>query len=145
MEKHECSKNVWHPGSFWGDLRLCEKNGTVERDGKWYCGQHDPVAIEEKRRKRQDMANWELQDRTERQFRERELSLLKDACYEACCAVNPDNPLAVAQGIPEAFCYLKELYRSFEISVGKPRGELRAPIGGIARIGELIRSMEVKK
>lgn len=30
-----------------GDYRLypCSRKGSVERDGKWYCKQHDPEAI----------------------------------------------------------------------------------------------------
>jgi hypothetical protein len=31
----------------------CSRNGSIERDGKWYCKTHDPLAIEEKRKKRE--------------------------------------------------------------------------------------------
>lgn len=24
----------------------CHNNATIERDGKWYCSKHDPVAVE---------------------------------------------------------------------------------------------------
>ncbi len=27
----------------------CTRNGAVERDGKFYCRQHDPVAVQQKR------------------------------------------------------------------------------------------------
>lgn len=30
----------------------CPKSGKIERDGKWYCGTHDPVRIKEKREER---------------------------------------------------------------------------------------------
>ena len=30
----------------------CSKSGKIERDGKWYCGTHDPVRIKEKREER---------------------------------------------------------------------------------------------
>jgi hypothetical protein len=47
-EKHNCSVKVYHGRSFIGSG--CSRNATVERDGKWYCTQHDPVRIEEKRK-----------------------------------------------------------------------------------------------
>lgn len=29
----------------------CTRAGKVERDGKWYCGQHDPEAVKARRQK----------------------------------------------------------------------------------------------
>lgn len=29
----------------------CQNNGKVERDGKWFCGIHDPVKVAERRAK----------------------------------------------------------------------------------------------
>lgn len=51
--KQQCCVEVW------GEWRShqCSRAGKIERDGKFYCGQHDPVAIkekdEEKRRQRE--------------------------------------------------------------------------------------------
>jgi len=30
----------------------CPRNGVIERDGKFYCRQHDPVAVQQKRDER---------------------------------------------------------------------------------------------
>jgi len=32
----------------WPRYRQCSRAGSIERDGKWYCKAHDPVAIREK-------------------------------------------------------------------------------------------------
>lgn len=48
-DKHPCSVRVYpadHAGGFRG--HMCQKSGKVERDGKWYCGIHDPVAVQAK-------------------------------------------------------------------------------------------------
>jgi uncharacterized Zn finger protein (UPF0148 family) len=42
--KHTCCTRV---GDWLG--HACGKNAKYERDGKWYCGMHDPVAIKTKR------------------------------------------------------------------------------------------------
>lgn len=45
-----CSKRVWNDESY--DYFQCSFKGKVERDGKWYCGTHDPEAVVERRKKR---------------------------------------------------------------------------------------------
>ena len=39
-EKHTCREEVFRDYRF----RVCGKTAKYERDGKWYCGTHDPVA-----------------------------------------------------------------------------------------------------
>ena len=46
-----CCKKVFD-GSFSVRGSQCSRNGVVERDGKHYCRQHDPVAKEEARIKK---------------------------------------------------------------------------------------------
>lgn len=41
----------------------CTKPGKVERDGKWYCGQHDPHAKEARYQKTRD--RWAAETREE--------------------------------------------------------------------------------
>lgn len=43
--KERCCKERGHQG--WNHWQ-CSRKGTVRRDGKWYCAQHDPVAVEAK-------------------------------------------------------------------------------------------------
>jgi hypothetical protein len=47
-EKHRCCGRTYK--GFYGSA--CGRNAKVERNGKWYCGMHDPVAIAEKREAR---------------------------------------------------------------------------------------------
>jgi len=49
MSAHMCCEKVRKGGDRWRSYyRPCKRPGSVERDGKWYCGQHDPVAREER-------------------------------------------------------------------------------------------------
>ena len=45
--KHTCCAAM---GTFF--TQTCGKNAKFERDGKWYCGTHDPVAFAAKREER---------------------------------------------------------------------------------------------
>ncbi len=51
-EQHKCCAHKW---SGWHRIQ-CSKNGKIEREGKYYCGIHDPVAIEAKSKARN--AKW---------------------------------------------------------------------------------------
>lgn len=48
-----CSVYVYEKTSFTG-TRRCWNKGRVKRDGKWYCGQHDPEKVSERARKRDE-------------------------------------------------------------------------------------------
>ena len=52
--KVRCSQSV-AGANLWG--RKCSRTTTVERDGKPYCTQHDPVAVAERRET--NRAAWE--------------------------------------------------------------------------------------
>jgi hypothetical protein len=45
-EAHKCCGKTWPAGSY--RSVGCRNSGKVERNGQWYCGMHDPVAIEAK-------------------------------------------------------------------------------------------------
>jgi hypothetical protein len=51
--KARCSKRVW---SKW-DAYQCGRGASIERDGKPYCGTHDPVKVEERQKKKE--AKWQ--------------------------------------------------------------------------------------
>ena len=56
--KHDCSGKIW--GAYRdvsGRVYKCHRNATVQRDGKWYCWQHDPEYIARKATERQ--AAWQ--------------------------------------------------------------------------------------
>jgi hypothetical protein len=55
-----CCKTLWGPrGNSW----QCTRNAVVERDGKGYCKQHDPVA--EKARFEARRTKWEEESKRE--------------------------------------------------------------------------------
>jgi uncharacterized Zn finger protein (UPF0148 family) len=62
-EKHQCSKQIYSGITLNG--RRCEINAKVERDGKWYCGIHDPVAVKAKRDAQE--AKWRAECAAEKQ------------------------------------------------------------------------------
>lgn len=43
-EKPKCEKRIWRRDSF--HSAACPNHGKVSRGGKWYCGMHDPVAVQ---------------------------------------------------------------------------------------------------
>ena len=63
--KVRCSKSVYSD-RIGG--RPCGRRATVERDGKPYCAQHDPVAV--KRRREEARVKWEAKQVEWRQVRD---------------------------------------------------------------------------
>lgn len=62
MTTHKCSGKVW--GSYYdvsGRIYPCNRPATIERDGEWYCWQHDPerVKVDAEKRERQEEAKRE--------------------------------------------------------------------------------------
>ena len=57
MEKKTCCFKVYSVGSFYG--KVCVNKAKVERVGKWYCGTHDPVAVNTKRNAKE--AGWQIE------------------------------------------------------------------------------------
>ena len=57
--KHKCCGTVLPAGAY--RTHPCHNGAKIQRDGKWYCGTHDPVAIKEKRDKKnaEHNAKWE--------------------------------------------------------------------------------------
>ena len=43
--KPTCSKRVRIPGLHLPRYRDCGCTAKVEREGEWFCGRHDPVAV----------------------------------------------------------------------------------------------------
>lgn len=79
-----CCEQIRIPGNKWRSrCKPCTHKAKVERDGKWYCGQHDPVAKKEKQDAK--YAKWQAENvvraarwRLERAAPEM-LALLKEA------------------------------------------------------------------
>ena len=54
MTIHKCCAATWPAGAR--HSYPCSHSGKIERDGKWYCGIHDPVKRAEKQAER--TAKW---------------------------------------------------------------------------------------
>lgn len=52
---HKCQERVYGANAF--HSHQCGNTAKVERDGRWYCGTHDPVRLREKQAERN--AKWE--------------------------------------------------------------------------------------
>lgn len=56
-DKYRCSETCHDANASFGErYRQCKRAGVVERDGKLYCRQHDPDAIEAKQEERRQRA-----------------------------------------------------------------------------------------
>lgn len=55
-KENRCVASVHHQGMF--RMGQCSFKGKVKRDGKWYCGRHDPVKLAKESAKRE--AKWDL-------------------------------------------------------------------------------------
>ncbi len=61
----------------------CIKSAKYERDGKWYCGTHDPVAIKAKRDARN--SEWKREFDAKNKARDVEIARLNEAKRRADC------------------------------------------------------------
>lgn len=59
---HTCEAVRWQRGHF--HSYVCGKPAKIERDGKWYCGIHDPVRVDTKRAERDAEVNRQWAVRT---------------------------------------------------------------------------------
>jgi hypothetical protein len=79
-EIKRCCSTVRTGGGF--NRHQCTRNAKVERDGKPYCGSHDPVLMREKANKRFD--DWKAKNDTrislDKRFRH------KAACFDVLVA-----------------------------------------------------------
>ncbi len=83
MEKHTCVKPVWVSYHHYP----CGKTAKVQRDGKWYCGTHDPERLEKKRAERN--ARWD--EETYARFRKSARSHAAELALSAIEASSPDE------------------------------------------------------
>ena len=62
----QCSVSVSDRNSRASYQYPCKNPTKVEIDGKWYCGTHDPVKVQERRDKRNELYNAEYETRTDK-------------------------------------------------------------------------------
>lgn len=86
--KHRCEGTK----SLGFHSRRCKNAATFNRDGKWYCKQHDPVSKAEYERLRD--AKWDAKWKARDEIREhvRAIQAAKDAVVEAAKAWATSEP-----------------------------------------------------
>lgn len=65
MTEQKCCARIYSSGAFSG--HICGKKAKVERDGKNYCGTHDPVRLKQIRAANTEKFNAEYAARSARQ------------------------------------------------------------------------------
>lgn len=50
--EERCVAEVWRHEGLWSSHSRCQRRGTVEREGKLYCRQHDPEAVKQRNAER---------------------------------------------------------------------------------------------
>ena len=105
MAETQCSAQVIYDS--WCHTHQCEKRAKVTRNGKPYCTIHDPEYIAKK--DAEGTAKYYAKSTSERAKRE-----LVSTAVSACKAINPDNPMAVAESISDLYEALKEITAQFK-------------------------------
>ena len=82
-EKHQCDEKYYHGHR----AQRCPNNAKVERDGKWYCGIHDPVARRAKSKAR--FVEWDTKQKAINKVRE-ENTRRGEAEEAACEGISTD-------------------------------------------------------
>lgn len=68
-----CAKMVYSSGMFHGTM--CSRAGTIERDGKLWCKQHDPERVAARRAAQ--AAKWDAEHQAQREVEAEAMSLAK--------------------------------------------------------------------
>jgi hypothetical protein len=95
----KCCELVYHADGNWGRHYPCSRNATVEREGKYYCKTHDPVAVKARVGKRRAESEAKYAAELKRRQLERAAPDLLEACKELCARLEanelvnrPSNP-----------------------------------------------------
>ena len=92
--KDQCGEIIRY--SIGGNPVSCSRRAKVERGGKSYCRQHDPVAV--KSREDASSAKWEAERNLQRQIWDREKKALKLLSYiEANGTTDPTIAAFIAE------------------------------------------------
>jgi len=97
-EKHTCCAEVWR-GTEWRPRKeACGCKASVERDCKWYCKRHDPVALAEKQ-EAQDNAWREEWAAKAKRYR------LEQTAPDLLAALKAILPMAVLGSERDGYCF----------------------------------------
>ena len=110
-QAHECAERVWSSDNW--RTYPCQRKATIERDGKWWCWQHDPEYVAEKARKLEEEYQVERKaDKAKRDREERAYAAL-DVFEEM--GLNPEAVREMQDALSEIGTLVKRI-----ISMDKP-------------------------
>jgi uncharacterized Zn finger protein (UPF0148 family) len=124
-DKHQCCQEVWN-GLFTGSQ--CQRAGLIERDGKWYCRQHDPVEVQRKK----DEKSKQWQERWDREQGEETLKSMAAVSYrkhfgkKAALAAAGDQLGEALRLLEESNSRLKDLEHTEANDCGAISGQVAA-------------------
>lgn len=104
---HRCAGVFYPSGMSFPRPHKCSRKGTVERDGKWWCGIHDPVAKQKKR------TAWEAKFR-DKMNRERRVMRLQFAAPKMLEALKDALPWLEQRGNAEIVAKVKAAIKDAE-------------------------------
>ncbi len=120
MEKKRCSEIVFGANAF--HQHACSNTGKIERDGKFYCGIHDPIAVTARMNARNK--KWDREWAEEDAARERNKTLSPETARELIEAFEISIQYMPTDDEPG---YVKEAYREAREcrkTLSKAKGEL---------------------
>ncbi len=85
LDPNRCCELVC-PREAWGAFHShqCQKKAVVERNGKWYCAQHDPEAIRVRDEAKRVQWEAESQRRSDADTKERRIHAAHEPLIRAC-------------------------------------------------------------
>ncbi len=120
-EQHKCLAKV---RLAWGRYSVCGKNAKFDRDGKHYCGMHDPVAVETKRlnRSAKFTAQWNAEIKASKDAKDKQQELERNAARYLFLRDSEwiDDAIAEKLGIKYGFPETVDAAVDAEIAKGKP-------------------------
>jgi len=78
VKMHKCEADVLRGGGQIRDVGYvsgCNRRGTIEVGGKWYCWQHNPIEVERRRKESEERA--EMKWRSDMRAKQKCLELLR--------------------------------------------------------------------
>ena len=119
MEKNKCSEIVFGSDAF--HQHGCPNTGKIERDGKFYCGTHDPVAVKAKLKARDE--KWDREHEERQAIRRKNKTLSPDTARELIEAASTVNTLLDLR-VGNLYVIENECMDKLKIVIAKAREEM---------------------
>ena len=90
----QCCEMVYS-GGYSTNRYLCSVNATRQRNGKWYCGIHDPIQKEARDKARKEKWDAECKAKRDGWVREKRRAEAGEMAIDMCKWMLENNPSAV--------------------------------------------------